>query len=142
MRNLRQLIKKHATMSVNDLIKLLNPKLRGWANYYRHCVAKKVFDYVGHQLFQALWRWAVRKHITKGRQWVARKYFLDRNGYWRFHGRQKIADMDCAFNLVEIAKTLIERHVKIRGAATLYNPEHTAYLQERKLNKQSRNSWF
>ena len=142
LRNLRQLIRKHATVSVNDLIKLLNPKLRGWANYYHHCVAKKVFDYVGHQLFLALWRWAVRKHITKGKQWVARKYFLDRNGYWRFHGRQKIAGMDCAFNLVEIAKTPIERHVKIRGAATPYDPEHTAYLQRRKLNRQSRNSWF
>ncbi|MGL0832663.1 group II intron maturase-specific domain-containing protein, partial [Vibrio vulnificus] len=32
--NLRELIKKHATMPVNDLIRLLNPKLKGWANYY------------------------------------------------------------------------------------------------------------
>ncbi|MGR2989007.1 hypothetical protein ABMY09_23150, partial [Vibrio vulnificus] len=27
--NLRELIKKHATMPVNDLIRLLNPKLKG-----------------------------------------------------------------------------------------------------------------
>ncbi|NMV06052.1 reverse transcriptase domain-containing protein, partial [Vibrio parahaemolyticus] len=31
LRNLRELIKKHATIPVNDLIKLINPKLRGWA---------------------------------------------------------------------------------------------------------------
>ncbi|GMQ48882.1 hypothetical protein VB10N_38810 [Vibrio sp. 10N] len=31
---------------------MINPKLRGWANYYRHCVAKQVFGYVGHKLFQ------------------------------------------------------------------------------------------
>ncbi|MBF4254679.1 group II intron reverse transcriptase/maturase, partial [Vibrio anguillarum] len=29
LRNLRELIKKHATIPVNDLIKLINPKLRG-----------------------------------------------------------------------------------------------------------------
>ncbi len=52
--NLRELIKKHTTIPVNDLIKLINPKLRGWANYYRHCVAKQVFGYVRYKLFQAL----------------------------------------------------------------------------------------
>ncbi|QTL40845.1 hypothetical protein HGO23_05710 [Xenorhabdus budapestensis] len=33
MSHLRELIKRHATTPVNDLIKMLNPKLRGWANY-------------------------------------------------------------------------------------------------------------
>ena len=61
LRNLRQLIRKHATLSVNELIKMINPKLRGWANYYRHSVAKKVFNFVGNQLFHALWRWATPK---------------------------------------------------------------------------------
>ena len=56
--NLRELIKKHATIPVNNLIKLIklmNPKLRGWSNYYRHCVAKQVFGYIGHKLFHTLW---------------------------------------------------------------------------------------
>ena len=97
---------------------------------------------VGHQIFLALWRWAVRRHPNKGRQWVARKYFFDRNGQWQFHGWQKIADMDCAFNLVTIAHTPIKRHVKIRGEATPYNPEFEAYLSQRKLSKEGRNSWF
>ena len=142
LRNLRELIRKHATISVNDLIKMMNPKLRGWANYYRHSVAKRVFGYVGHQVFLALWRWAVRRHPNKGRRWVARKYFFDRNGQWQFHGRRTIADLDCAFNLVQIAHTPIKRHVKIRSAATPYNPEYEAYLSKRKLGKGGRNSWF
>jgi hypothetical protein len=45
--NLREFIRKHPTIPVNDLIKILNPKLRGRANYYRHSVAKQVFGYVG-----------------------------------------------------------------------------------------------
>ncbi len=73
--NLREFIRKHPTIPVNDLIKILNPKLRGWANYYRHCVAKQVFGYVGHQLFWLLWHWAVRRHPSKSKDWVRRKYF-------------------------------------------------------------------
>jgi RNA-directed DNA polymerase len=118
LRNLRELIKKHATILVNDLIKLINPKLRGWANYYRHCVAKQIFGYVGHKLFQALWHWAVRHHPTKSKDWVVHRYFLNRKGQWQFHGWQKIMNMDCHFNLFDIAKVPIERHVKIRSAAT------------------------
>nr|WP_259397304.1 group II intron maturase-specific domain-containing protein [Shewanella sp. SG41-4] len=70
MSNLRELIKKHATIHINDLIKLINPKLWGWANYYRHCVAKQVFGYVGHKLFYLLWHWAVRCHPTKSKTWL------------------------------------------------------------------------
>jgi RNA-directed DNA polymerase len=140
--NMRKLIRAHATMAVNDLIKLMNPKLRGWSNYYHHSVAKQTFGYVGHQIFQALWRWAVRRHPTKGKRWVAHKYFLNRKGQWQFHGWEKIADMDCAFNLVQISRTPIKRHVKIRNAATPFHPEFADYLRKRKQTKESRKSWF
>ena len=139
--NLRELIKKHATIPVNDLIKLINPKLRGWANYYRHCVAKQIFGYVGHNLFQALWHWAVKRHPTKSKDWVVHKYFLNRKGQWQFHGWQKVMNMDCLFNLFQIAKVPIERHVKIKSAATPFDPEYQEYLAKRKSKRQARNSW-
>ncbi|WP_242657437.1 group II intron maturase-specific domain-containing protein, partial [Vibrio antiquarius] len=139
--NLRELIKKHATIPVNDLIKLINPKLRGWSNYYRHCVAKQVFGYVGHKLFHTLWHWAKRRHPTKSRTWIALKYFINRQGQWQFHGWQKIMNMDCQFNLFQIAKVPIERHVKIRSAATPFDPQYQEYLAKRKSKKPCRNSW-
>ncbi len=139
--NLRRLIKTHATIPVNNLIKMINPKIRGWANYYRHCVAKRVFGYVGHQLFQALWLWAIRRHPTKSKSWVTHKYFINRKGQWQFHGWQKIMNMDCQFNLFQIAKVSIERHVKIRSAATPFDPQHQEYLAKRKFKRKARNSW-
>lgn len=140
--NMSELIKKHETIPVNNLIKMMNPKLRGWANYYRHCVAKQTFNYVHSRLFQTLWRWAVRRHPTKGKRWIALKYFINRKGQWQFHGWHKIANMDCQFNLAQIAQTPIKRHVKIRSAATPFDPQFQEYLVKRKPKKQSRNSWF
>ncbi|WAJ72281.1 group II intron reverse transcriptase/maturase [Catenovulum adriaticum] len=139
--NLRELIKKHATTPVNDLIKLINPKRRGWSNYYRHCVAKQIFGYVGHKLFLALWHWAKRRHPTKSKTWIAMKYFINRQGQWQFHGWQKNMNIDCQFNLFQIAKVPIERHVKIRGAATPFEPQYQEYLAKRKTKRQCRNSW-
>jgi RNA-directed DNA polymerase len=33
-------------VKTEQLISMLNPKIRGWSNYYRHSVASKAFGYV------------------------------------------------------------------------------------------------
>ncbi|MGA3683719.1 group II intron maturase-specific domain-containing protein [Pseudomonas graminis] len=58
-----------------NLIGLLNPVLRGWANYHSHVVAKKVFNQVDSAVWDMLWRWAVRRHPRKTRRWVKDRYF-------------------------------------------------------------------
>lgn len=140
--NLRELIKKHATTSVNDLIKVINPKLRGWANYYRHCVAKQVFGYVGHKLFLALWRWSVRRHPNKGRKWIAHKYFLNYQGQWIFHGWFKKDGLYGVIRLFQIGQVPIKRHVKIMSQANPFDPFWEGFLNERKVKNTGRNSWF
>ena len=67
---------------------------------------------------------------------------MNRSGGWQFNGWQKIANMDCHYNLIQIAKTPIKRHVKIRSAATPFDPLYQDYLAKRKPKKESRHSWF
>ncbi|MGF1841521.1 group II intron reverse transcriptase/maturase, partial [Vibrio atlanticus] len=43
--------------------------------------------------------------------------------------------------LFQIAKVPIERHVKIRSAATPFDPLYQEYLVKRKSKRQARNSW-
>jgi RNA-directed DNA polymerase len=40
---IREVIKPNKTTKQANLIRLLNPVLRGWANYHSHVVAKETF---------------------------------------------------------------------------------------------------
>ena len=48
---IRQTIRNARGMSAADLIDLLNPKIRGWANYHRHVVSSRIFSSVDHSIF-------------------------------------------------------------------------------------------
>ena len=47
---IRQTIRNARGMSAADLIDLLNPKIRGWANYHRHVVSSRTFSSVDQHL--------------------------------------------------------------------------------------------
>lgn len=59
-RKAKEVISRHKTVRQEDLIRMLNPMLRGWANYHRPVVAKEAFSRMDHLLFWAIWRWARR----------------------------------------------------------------------------------
>jgi RNA-directed DNA polymerase len=50
----RELIKKNTTSKTEDLIRQLSPKVRGWANHFRHVVAKHTFRKIDYFIFEAL----------------------------------------------------------------------------------------
>ena len=72
---IRKLIKSNPTITTEILIHQLNPKIRGWANYFCHVVAKETFSYVDHSVFQTLLRWVKRRHPNKSVRWILKKYF-------------------------------------------------------------------
>lgn len=69
------MMNKQATQE--DIIKILNPVIRGWVHYFKHCHAKKTFVYIDFRIYKMLWWWCMRRHKkeNKGKQWVKRKYF-------------------------------------------------------------------
>ncbi|KEA23737.1 hypothetical protein BH79_30880 [Pseudomonas aeruginosa C0324C] len=62
---IREAIDSHKTVKQEDLIRLLNPKLRGWALYHQPVVAKQAYSRMDHRVFIKLWRWAKRRHPNK-----------------------------------------------------------------------------
>jgi hypothetical protein len=47
-RKIRKIIKDNRTAKQENVIKLLNPVIRGWANYHQNQVAKETFSKVDH----------------------------------------------------------------------------------------------
>jgi RNA-directed DNA polymerase len=129
---IRELIKSFNGNSAYQLISTLNPKIRGWSNYYRHVCSKKTFNYVDSQIFKAIWKWAKRRHPDKNAQWVKDKYFTTigaRN--WVFYGRKNIEGKPCTEYLESSSNTRIQRHIKIRAHANPYDPSDHQYFLDR-----------
>ena len=131
--NIRVLIKSHATIKTEDLIRLLNPKIRGWANYYRHVVSKATFNYVDHHIFKAIMQWVNRRHPEKNATWSKKKYFrVQGMRQWTFSVAMKNKKGRKTFlDLFEAARLPICRHIKIRAEANPYDPKYTEYFLKR-----------
>ena len=128
-RKAKEVISAHKTVRQGQLIDLLNPMLRGWANYHRPVVAKKAFNRMDHLLFRAIWRWSKRRHPKKKVDWVRRKYFHSvelRN--WVFAGRTEGSNGKWrAATLLTLADTPIRRHTKVKGSYNPFDPKDEKY---------------
>lgn len=129
LKGIREIILNHPSYKQEQLIGILNPKIRGWSNYHRHIVSKETFSYVDFQIYKALWRWCRRRHSKKGKWWVSTRYFHrigTRN--WVFAAKNQNSEM---VHLIRAADTKIIRHTKIRQGANPYDSEWQTYFEER-----------
>ncbi|MCX4173578.1 MULTISPECIES: group II intron reverse transcriptase/maturase [Paraburkholderia] len=130
---IREIIKANKTAKQANLVKLLNPVLRGWANYHSHVVAKKAFDRVDHEVWSMLWRWAARRHPKKGARWIKIKYFRAKGlRDWVFAATEKKEDGTTReVTLLKESDTPIKRHIKIRAGANPHDPQWVPYFESR-----------
>jgi RNA-directed DNA polymerase len=136
--NIRELIKSHAAAKTENLIRLLNPKIRGWANYYRHAVSKTTFSYVDHCIFKAIMRWVDRRHPKKNAKWKYKKYFRNQGmKQWIFSSVVKNKKGQSIFlDLFKASQLPIRRHIKIKAEANPYAPEYAEYFLKRERLKE------
>jgi len=135
LNKVREVVKLHPTANQVNLIRLLNPIIRGWANYHKVAVSKKVFVRVDNEIWHLLWRWAKRRHPNKPNRWITRKYFKStglRNGVFMTELRTtKPNGKSKWLKLVSASETKIRRHVKIRGDANPFDPKWEIYFEDR-----------
>ena len=122
------LFDKHSKSSAFTLIHELNPILRGWANYHRTVVSKKVFNRIGFYLWNKLWRWIRKKHSVKNKRVLVKMYFEKVGGRnWVFFGKKG----ESKNTLFDINNVTIVRHI----VGLDYNPflpENRAYFEKRR----------
>jgi RNA-directed DNA polymerase len=82
MREIERVIKALKNAPQEALIKELNPKIRGWRQYYRHCDAKSmgILSKCDAMLYQKLRGWAVGRGTEKN-------FYKE---YWQRHNGKKV----------------------------------------------------
>jgi len=128
----RECIKGMHGQTAATLISKLNPIIRGWANYHRHVCSRKTFWVADHIIHHQVLLWAWRTHPNKPYGWLRRKY-LTLGGTFGFATRISTGTgANQVLRLYSIAKTVIERHIKVRGEANPYDPVYTQYFERRR----------
>lgn len=132
-RRIHEVIKRNCAASGEELIRQLNPIMRGWCNYHRHVCSSRTFwkltDYVFHRLIS----WARRKHRGKNMVYFKTRYFADRGGHaWVFSVARQRADGMLERVYLEYPSHIhIERHVKVKSDANPYDPAWESYFEAR-----------
>jgi RNA-directed DNA polymerase len=128
----REVVRANLGATQANLLFVLNPIIRGWANYHRHVVSKARFAWLDHQIWYILWKWAVRRHPMKAANWVKNRYFHQQgHRSWVFATKTLL---DGCWTHVEIfaASTIaIVRHLKVQGGVNPFDPAWDVYLARR-----------
>lgn len=132
---IRKIIKGNKQATQANLIKLLNPVIRGWANYHKHVVAAETFKSIDADIWKLLWFWAKRRHPNKGVRWIRKKYFKStttRNWVFAADSSEKHQDGSYKWLRLQMASDIhIQRHVKIKASANPFDPLWEEYFDKR-----------
>lgn len=136
LKNMRKTIMSNVAAKTENLIRILNPKIVGWANYYRHVASSSTFSKIDSEIYLALDRWIRRRHPKKSKRWLKTKYFrCARFSNWQFFSETKENGKTKILDLRKASQISIRRHVKIIGSAHPYNPEYKDYFVKRNERK-------
>lgn len=67
---------------IESIIRELNPKIRGWGNYFRISYhSTRCYKVLADLVWHKMWRWAKTKHKGRNAEWIFLKY--TRESKWR-----------------------------------------------------------
>jgi len=132
---IREILNGNKQATAENLIRMLNPVLRGWANYHRHIVSSKIFSSIDKFIWEQLWQWSKRRHPKKSSTWVKNKYFHTHGSRnWVFSAeisKTGFNKPDKWLRLVNLTSISIQRHIKIKGDANPFDPTWEDYFDKR-----------
>jgi hypothetical protein len=70
MATVKRLCRQARNEPLSELLRRLNPVLRGWTNYFRHGVSKATFGYLRAYVWHRVVNWLRRKHPRANWKWA------------------------------------------------------------------------
>jgi RNA-directed DNA polymerase len=86
----KTITKQGTNKPLSDLLRQLNPVLRGWTNYFRHAVSKATFGYLHQYTWQRVVGWLRRKHRRANWKTLRRRHLNNR--WWPEHDGTALFD--------------------------------------------------
>lgn len=77
MDKVRTLTRRAQHRTLADLLRRLNPVLRGWCNYFRHGVSKRTFSYLDSFVFKRILGWLRKRHDGLNMGTLVRRHLPD-----------------------------------------------------------------
>ena len=141
LREIKATIRGHLHAPVEELLRMLNPKIRGWAMFHRAVVSKETYRRVDHQIFCEMKGWMRRRHPGKSLTWCYQKYLSSQGGrnYILQGSFQDRRGKTRTIRLMKATDVAIKRHVKIRATANPYDPSWETYFEERRSHQMKEN---
>jgi RNA-directed DNA polymerase len=123
---IRNIVKRMEKCAQEELIAKINPIVRGWTQYYAFTDNADTFRYCDERMFWRLFRYACNRHKSKGKKWIADKYFHT------FEGRKWIfSTPNCKTRLKLYSKGVgRNRYVKVTKGKSPYDGD-TRYWNNR-----------
>jgi RNA-directed DNA polymerase len=130
---LKEVWLKYKGQSLLMLLRELNPKIRGIANYYRKKVSSEAFRSLDNWMHHRAVRYANRKHPNKSGDWKRKRYWgrlnLERKDNWCF------GDKTTGAHLLKFSWFVIERHALVKGTYSPDDPSLREYWKKRDKEK-------
>lgn len=134
-KEIRDIVKSSFGLSQEKLIDKLNPIIQGWALSKKTQMSSKIFQELDSYLFMQTWKWSRRRHNTMPKTTLKEKYYRKiGNRNWVFSFKRKEHNKTpILIRLQAYTDVKIQRHVKVKGNASIYD-ENISYWNERMIN--------
>lgn len=129
---IKQAWKQAQNLPIQQVINFINPKLRGWAYYFRIGAAKETFALLDHWCWIRQERFVAKRHPNKNWKWRIAQYWgtiPERKDRWVFQ------DKTTGAHLLKLAWVPIKRHILVKGNASPDDPTLQDYWHRRKRQK-------
>lgn len=136
IQNLRNKIKKvfHNNTNALEIIKELNPILRGWGYYYRYANSKRTYNSIRHFIYLQSKTWINKIKGKKSIRKLISKYLINDKGTWEFQVKRDTKTY-ALFNIIGVT---IYKHTLIRNLNP-YLKENEEYFKDRIQKEWGRN---
>ena len=131
LKGCKEIFDKNKASKQDSLILQLNPKLRGWANYYRYVVSSAIFGKIDKINWNRTLNWAKRKHPKKPTNWIISKYYTRRGNsrtlnFMNDENNTKLVHISDIFSK--------KRFVIVKNKKRVYSAENADYWRSREYN--------